>query len=197
MSIFLLLIYINQPDQNQKTLIDNIFVNSIEYSSYSGNINIMLSDHLFQFTILEEFFRNFQPKRCNLKERDYKYFNEREFTEAINNLDINTILNIEENNPNKSVESLYHHVTYLLDEFAPYKNLSHREIQFKTRPWITKDMLHLMWGRDKLFSRYFKAKNIDTKHSLFNEYKPLRNELITKKRSGKIQYYRNYFDNNN
>ena len=54
-----------------------------------------------------------------------------------------------------------------------------------------------MWERDKLFSRYFKVKNTDTKHSLFNEYKSLRNELTAKKRNEKIQYYRNYFESNN
>ena len=57
-------------------------------------------------------------------------------------------------------------------------------------------MLHLMWERDQLFSRYFKVKNTDTKHSLFNEYKSLRNKLTAKQRNGKIQYYRNYFENN-
>ena len=54
-----------------------------------------------------------------------------------------------------------------------------------------------MWERDKLFSRYFKAKNTDTKHSLFNECRSLRNELTAKKRNGKIQYYRDYFENKN
>ena len=48
-----------------------------------------------------------------------------------------------------------------------------------------------------MFSRYFKAKNTDTKHSLFNEYKSLRNELTAKTRNGIIQYYRNYFENDN
>ena len=56
----------------------------------------MLSNHFFQFNLLEEFFQNFHPKRCKLKERDYINSNEREFTEAMENLDINAILNIEE-----------------------------------------------------------------------------------------------------
>ena len=32
---------------------------------------------------------------------------------------------------------------------------------------------------------------------LFNEYTSLRNELTAEKGNGKIQYYRNYFENNN
>ena len=41
--------------------------------------------------------------------------------QAMKNLDTNTIINIEENNPNNSMESLYHHVTYLLDSLHHIK----------------------------------------------------------------------------
>ena len=36
-----------------KTLIDNIFLNIIEYSTFGGNLTVQLSDHLFQFIIVE------------------------------------------------------------------------------------------------------------------------------------------------
>ena len=40
--------YILQPTRPiSKSLIDNIFVNTIEYSSFSGNLTIQLADHLF------------------------------------------------------------------------------------------------------------------------------------------------------
>jgi len=49
--------YILQPSRPiSKTLIDNIFMNTIEYESFSGNLTIQLADHLFQFVILEGFF---------------------------------------------------------------------------------------------------------------------------------------------
>ena len=42
--------YILQPTRlRSKTLIDNIFFNSLDYKSYSGNLLIELSDHLIQF----------------------------------------------------------------------------------------------------------------------------------------------------
>ena len=44
--------YIMQPTRLvSKTLIDNIFVNTFEYPSYSGNLTIQISDHLCQFVI--------------------------------------------------------------------------------------------------------------------------------------------------
>jgi len=59
-----------------KTLIDNIFMNTIEYQSYSGNITIQLADHFFQFVILQNFFSNIHPTKHKIKERNFKNFNE-------------------------------------------------------------------------------------------------------------------------
>ena len=50
--------YILQPTRLQsKTLIDNIFFNSLEFQSNSGNLLIEISDHLIQFLILEGFLK--------------------------------------------------------------------------------------------------------------------------------------------
>ena len=38
-----------------KTVIDNIFLNTLEYKSNSGNLLLEISDHLTQFVILENF----------------------------------------------------------------------------------------------------------------------------------------------
>ena len=44
--------FILQPTRlHSKTLIDNIFFNSLEYQSVSGNLLIEISDHLIQFLI--------------------------------------------------------------------------------------------------------------------------------------------------
>ena len=88
--------YILQPTRpSPKTLIDNTFLNTIDYSSYSGNLTIQLPDHLFQFVILEGFFKEHVPKKLNLKESNFKYFNEREFVEIINSNHRGEILQLE------------------------------------------------------------------------------------------------------
>ena len=40
----------------------------MEYCSYSGNITIQLSDHLFQFVLLEGYFHDIHPKKIIIKE---------------------------------------------------------------------------------------------------------------------------------
>ena len=55
-SSYFLTPFVLQPTRlKAKTLIDNIFFNSLEYSSFSGNLLYELSDHLTQFLILEGF----------------------------------------------------------------------------------------------------------------------------------------------
>ena len=46
-----------------KTPIDNICLNTIEYSTFSGNLTVQLSDHLFQFIIVEGFYKELIPKK--------------------------------------------------------------------------------------------------------------------------------------
>ena len=50
--------------KKSKTLIDNIFFNSLEFVTISGNITHSISDHLIQFVILEDFIKPLSP--CNL-----------------------------------------------------------------------------------------------------------------------------------
>ena len=175
--------YILQPTgPASSTLIDNIFLNTVDFSSYSGNLTIQLSDHLFQFVILEGFFKEMVPKKLNLKERNFKHFNEREFVETINSIPWDEILQLESNDPNVSLENLYSYVGNLLDEFAPYKKVSKKEFKLKSKPWISKEIQYLMWQRDKLFQKYYKETNLERKELLHVKYKSLRNELTKKKR---------------
>ena len=84
--------FILQPTRPiSKSLIDNIFINTLEYSTFSRNLTIQLADHFFQFVILEGFFYDSQPIKHNIKERNFKSFNEREFKESLHSLDIDKI----------------------------------------------------------------------------------------------------------
>ena len=50
-----------------KTLMDNIFFNSLEFTTFSGNIMHSISDHLIQFVILEDFIIPKPPPKSNVK----------------------------------------------------------------------------------------------------------------------------------
>ena len=187
--------YVIQPTRLiSKTLIDNIFINSIEYSSYSGNITIQLSDHLFQFVILEGFFKDLLRKRLNIYERNFKHFNEREFGDELNSMDLDSILSIERNDPNISIGNFHNNIIYILDEFSPFKNLTKKEYKLKTKPWIDREILNKIYEKHKLMNRYCKCKDQSKRQIIYEEYKPIRNCLTQMKREAKIKYYQEYLE---
>ena len=53
-----------------KTLIDNIFFNSFEFTTLSGNIVHSISYHLIQFVILEDFITPKPLPKTNLYKRN-------------------------------------------------------------------------------------------------------------------------------
>ena len=189
--------FITQPTRPiSKTLIDNIFVNSIDYKSYSGNLTIQLSDHLFQFVLLEGFFKDIYPRKIEMYERNFKYFNEREFQEELNRVNWEEILCLNQKDPNLSMNNLYKTLVYILDEHAPYRKISKREAKLKQKPWIDKEILKQMNKRDKILHKYQKSSNVDKKSSLYEEYKSLRNVVTKMKRDAKKNYYKEFFETN-
>ena len=85
------------------TLIDNIFLNSLEFQSNSGNIILEISDDVIQVLILECYTR--------LQKR----FNEREFDEMVRSTDWDDICMLSV----KSFKSFYDTLNFHLDEMAP------------------------------------------------------------------------------
>ena len=70
---------IDQPNRISTTfnsLIDNIFSNIHTPSSFSGNLTSLISDHLPQFLIVPDFFKNLSSPKSNIYERDWNNFDQ-------------------------------------------------------------------------------------------------------------------------
>ena len=86
-------LYVLQPTRlTSKSLIDNIYFNSLEYQSYSGNILIEIADHLIQFLILEGFIKERSIPKINLFKRDFSNFNDDEFRKEFNQINWDVIV---------------------------------------------------------------------------------------------------------
>ena len=84
------------------------------------------------------------PRKTNVYERNFKHFNEREFQETLQTIDWDNVLSLHSKDPNLSMENFYTYYNNLLDEFAPYKKLTKKEIKLKTKPWINIEILNLV-----------------------------------------------------
>ena len=101
---------------------------------------------------------------------------------------------INENDPNVAINNFHRHINYLLDELAPYKKLSKKELKLKSKPWINNLILIEINKRDKLLHKYSKMKNkdSDTASIIFDEYKKIRNIVTKLKRDSKLEYYHKF-----
>ena len=100
------------------------------------------------FVMLEGFYR--EINESNIYERNFKNFNEREFHETLLSVNWDAILPLDNNDPNLATNNFYNHINLLLDNFAPYRKLSKKEIKLKRKPWINKYIQELMKKRYKL-----------------------------------------------
>ena len=189
--------FILQPTRlHFKTLIDNIFFNSLEYQSVSGNLLIEISNHLIQFLILEGFIKGSSLPETNLFKRDFRNFNEREFEETVLKMNSQNICNLQSNDPNLSCNNYFNSITYLLDEFAPFRKVTRNEHKLMLKPWISKDILRKCKERDYILKSITTEMDPAKKSDLRDDYKKLRNEITRDKRDSKMSYYSSYFEKN-
>ena len=74
---FICLIYTsaNKNIKNLQQFIDNIFLNSIEFKSYIGNVTTKISDHIFQLLILWDFYQKTFVQVNEIFKRNYIFLN--------------------------------------------------------------------------------------------------------------------------
>ena len=190
--------FILQPTRlKSKTLIDNIYFNSLKYNSSSGNLLVEISDHLMQYLILENFFKPTKPPVKNIHKRDFRNFNEREFNEeVIHNTNWDEICQFSCNDPNISCTNFINTINYHLDEYAPYRKLTKKECDLLDKPWINNSILEKCTKRDAILKSISKEKDPTILSSLRNEFKTLRNEITSDKRRSKKQHYEAFFESN-
>ena len=135
--------YILQPTRitsHSKTLIDNILTNVILPNSMSGNLTATISDHLLQFLIVLHIFCNPASKKYKIYDRDWSNFNQENFILDYFFIDWNETLKIEGQNIDYFNELFLNKFNELLDNFAPFRNISKYKVKFKSKPWITPNL---------------------------------------------------------
>ena len=177
------------------TLIDNIFVSDFENNSHGGNITASISDHFAQFCSISNFFTPSKTPNNHLRYgRNFKNFNNREFQEEL--LKIDWDRHFHNKNTDECTTFLIKNIERLLDEMAPSKRLSNKEIGLKQRPWITHEILKIMNERDDFHKQYIKEVDLIRKSIIFRIYKSKRNIVVKKIRQSKAKYYSDFFEEN-
>ena len=101
-------------------------------------------DHLFQFVILEGFYKDITLKKTNIYERNFKNFSGQEFHDSMRNTDWISILKLDLNDPNVSMNNLHQFINY------PLK----KGIKAKAKPWINIEIQLLMKKRESFYTNF-------------------------------------------
>ena len=190
LSSYFFLPYILQPSrvtERSATLIDNIYGNSIDHDSLSGNIVTQLSEHFPQFLLIKDDKKDF--KDMNYYIHDYRKLDKKAFVDSYSDLDW-AELNDFTMDCNAKFNFFLDKTTEFISNHAPLRKLSKRELKLQSKPWIDKDILALIKQREKLFK---KMKNNPADISSKELYKKFRNRVVEAIRNKKKQYYYKFF----
>ena len=159
-----------------KTLIDNIFTNSVEESTISVNLECCISDHLAQFLIFPSQ-RLLEQNNHRKYKRNYKNVDVKKFKDELQSIDWTTALANNNNDVNQSLENFLNITNSPLERYAPLTQVTKKDMKTQSKPWTTKGILTSIRKKAK---RHSKRSN---KEALNQEYKIYKNLLtnITKK----------------
>ena len=178
------------------TVIDNIFTNQINPDIKSGNLNIIISDHLPSFFIMPRDNQIHIPKTQKTYVRDMKMFDRINFTLDYLSIDWTSKLNRYKDDANKAFLFFHWQMNSVLDKHMPWKKLSKRDCKRKYKPWISNEILNKIKDKNRKFNKYAKSKDITRRQTLKNDYRNAQNEITELIRKGKRDYYNRYFTEN-
>ena len=118
-------------DNAKPSLVDNIFFNSIEYETKSGNIISKISDHMPNFIILEKLDLR-TTKVIKIQRRDFTKINPQKFTVDIKGFDLTKTLK-QHNNVNQSYDVFHDLFIKVINNHAPVKTFSKKEIKMQKK----------------------------------------------------------------
>ena len=149
----------NRITPRSRTLIDNIFTNTVDEPSISRNLMCSISDHLAQFLIYPE--QN--AKKClNEKtkyKRIYKKINKKKFEQDLEHTNWVEALKVNDKNVDTSLGNFLQIINSLLEKYAPLKQITKKEIKTKNNPWITTGILTSIRRKNEIYNKFCKAKD--------------------------------------
>ena len=184
---------INFPTQitpNSKALTDNIFYNDVTKNIISGDIAILISDHLTQVLLIS----NQSPSSKNQmlstgEKRSFRNINSMAFEEDLKRINWNEALTLSEENTNSSFKAFLNIVERLIDKHCPKKTIPKTKCQTKSKPWITPALSNSIKIKNRVYKQFCKASDPIEKRKLHVWFKNYRNFTTTLTRVCKEEYY--------
>ena len=103
----------------------------------------LISDHLIQFVILEDFMTPKPLPKTNMYKRNFDKFDNNKL-KGLHKIDwINEILK-NSNDINEIFDIFYKTLSEIVDHHVPLTKVTKKERTLQSKPWINKEIKHLM-----------------------------------------------------
>ena len=170
-------------DMQRTTLVDNIFINTLDKVTSGNFLENISHDHLPNFVIIPN--DSMINKKPEVKSRDTRNFIQENFDKDLCEPELVQQILL---SPNTNQADNIFHPKFLetLKKHAPIKFLSKKEIKIKHKPWLTTGILISIREKRKLFCKY-KKKSSDA--NSYDKYKFYRNTLNSLIRKSKKKHY--------
>ena len=123
--------------------------------------------------------------------RDYSKLNASDLINDVNVVDWQNIMSGSAD-CDSMFQTFHQTLVQIIDEHAPLRKLSKRELKLKRKPWITNAIRKSIQIKDKLLKTYLKTKS----QEIYTKYKKYRNKLKHLVNISKKRYYNDYFSKN-
>ena len=184
-----LIIHPTRVVENQEpSVIDNIYSNNLCDEIISGNIYFNLSEHFSQFASIKR--GKLDTKSANVYTRDFNKYSAQKFRDDL------SIQNWNMSNSDSSIlfNDFFIKLKGSADRHAPFKKLSRRELSFRSKPWISPDLAKMIKIKNNLFERRKRQPTNDDIKVLYNKFRNRVNRELKKSRKS---YYTDYFNKHN
>ena len=174
-------------NSNKPSLIDNIFINSIDIIATSGNLIPKITDHMPNFLLLER--KLCKQTKPSIMKRDFTNFDELKYLNDIENLYFSLTTHGGQN-LDSCFAAFQNNITDIMEKYAPIKTLSKQQRKQQRKPWITNGILKSISIKNKLYKKFLKSKDTFW-YQRYKYYRDTLNHLI---RRSKRNHYRSYFE---
>ena len=157
---------------NSASPIDNIFVNNPDCVPVSGNIISDVSDHFSQFCIFRSARDRIKPAKRKM--RDFTNFDRDSFTQDLNQIDWQSIIANGNNDIDYIFSSFYSKYNKIMNKHVPIKQISRRQLERFSKPWITQGIRVSIKTKNKLF-----ASGDQTKYKFYRNKISMCNQMVT------------------
>ena len=174
-------------DTSTPSLIDNIFINSLQLNAVSGNLIDKVSDHLPNFVIYDAKGKN-NTKDISMS-RDYRNFVNKNYIDDINKIDFNSSL-VNSNDLDTKYNLFQSQLLTINNKHAPLRQRTKRQRKQQLKSWISNGILKSISTKNSLYKKFIKTKD----NFWFKRYKIYKSKLNHVIRLSKKLYHLSYFE---